>query len=54
LLKIVEPPLLQTAMDLCSGQCRASAQKLGIHRTTLRKKLDELALDDRCLHFPTI
>jgi two-component system, NtrC family, nitrogen regulation response regulator GlnG len=43
LLKIVEPPLFQTAMEHSGGQFIAAARKLGIHRTTLRKKLDQLA-----------
>ena len=46
LLKIVEPPLIQTAMTYSGGQCIAAARKLGIHRTTLRKKLDEFASED--------
>ena len=41
-LKFVEPPLLQAAMEHCGGQCLAAARRLGLHRTTLRKKLDEL------------
>jgi DNA-binding NtrC family response regulator len=44
LLKCVEPPLLQAAMEHCGGQCLAAARLLGLHRTTLRKKLDELGI----------
>ena len=44
LLKLVEPPLLQAAMERCGGQCLAAARRLGLHRTTLRKKLDELGI----------
>jgi two-component system nitrogen regulation response regulator GlnG len=46
LLKWVERPLLQTAMEHCGGQCLAAARRLGLHRTTLRKKLDELGIGD--------
>ena len=45
-LKLVEPPLLQAAMEHCGGQCLAAARRLGLHRTTLRKKLDGLATED--------
>ncbi len=41
-LGLVERPLLQTAVDHCGGQCLAAAHRLGLHRTTLRKKLDQL------------
>ena len=44
LLKFVEPPLLRAAMEHSGGQCRAAARRLGLHRTTLRKKLDELEI----------
>jgi two-component system, NtrC family, nitrogen regulation response regulator GlnG len=40
-LKFIEPPLLQAAMEHCGGQCLAAARRLGLHRTTLRKKLRE-------------
>ncbi len=43
LLKIVEPPLLRAALEHCGGQFIAAARKLGIHRTTLRKKIEEFA-----------
>lgn len=41
LLKLVEPPLLNAAMQRHRGLCVPAARQLGIHRTTLRKKLDE-------------
>jgi len=44
LLKLVEPPLLKAVMEQCHGQCAAAARELGLHRTTLRKKLDELGI----------
>jgi two-component system nitrogen regulation response regulator GlnG len=46
LLKLVEPPLLEAALERCGGQCLAAARRLGLHRTTLRKKLDELGISD--------
>jgi two-component system, NtrC family, nitrogen regulation response regulator GlnG len=45
-LRVVEPPLIEAALTHCSGQYRAAAQRLGLHRTTLRKKLEELGLGD--------
>ncbi|MCH5374224.1 MAG: sigma-54-dependent Fis family transcriptional regulator, partial [Planctomycetes bacterium] len=45
LLQLVEPPFLQAAMQR-HGQCLAAARALGMHRTTLRKKLDQYGLDD--------
>jgi DNA-binding protein Fis len=33
-------------MEHCGGQCQAAARRLGLHRTTLRKKLDELEIRD--------
>ncbi len=47
-LKLVEPPLLRAAMQHHRGQCAAAARQLGIHRTTLRKRLDQLGLGDSC------
>lgn len=41
LLQLVEPPLLQAAMEHYHHQCAAAARRLGLHRTTLRKKLDQ-------------
>jgi two-component system nitrogen regulation response regulator GlnG len=41
LLAIVEPPLLETVLQHHGGQRLAAAQQLGLHRATLRKKLDE-------------
>ena len=44
LLKLVEPPLLESALRHYDGQCLAAARRLGLHRTTLRKKLDALGI----------
>jgi two-component system nitrogen regulation response regulator GlnG len=41
LLKIVEPPLFRAVVERSGGQYIAAARKLGIHRTTLRKKLEQ-------------
>ena len=46
LLQCIEPPLLRVVMEHCGGQCLAAARRLGLHRTTLRKKLDELGIRD--------
>jgi two-component system, NtrC family, nitrogen regulation response regulator GlnG len=43
LLRIVEPPLLRAALEHSGGQFIAAARKLGMHRTTLRKKIEEFA-----------
>lgn len=40
-LKVVEPPFLEVVLEKHRRQCAAAARTLGIHRTTLRKKLDE-------------
>jgi len=45
LLRIVEPPLLRVAMEKNRNQCAAAARSLGMHRTTLRKKLDQYEID---------
>jgi two-component system, NtrC family, nitrogen regulation response regulator GlnG len=44
LLRMVEPPLLKAALQHSGGQCLAASRRLGLHRTTLRKKLDELGM----------
>lgn len=46
LLKIVEPPLLQTALARNAGQFLATARQLGLHRVTLKKKLDQFEQQD--------
>jgi two-component system nitrogen regulation response regulator GlnG len=46
LLEAIEPPLLTTALDRHRGQCASAARALGIHRTTLRKKLTHHGLGD--------
>ncbi len=44
LLRLIEPPLFQAALARHQGQCAAAARRLGIHRTTLRKKLDQYGI----------
>ena len=44
MLRLVEPPLLKAALQHAGGQCLAASRRLGLHRTTLRKKLDELGI----------
>lgn len=47
LLALVEPPVLRTVVESQAGQLVASARILGLHRTTLRKKLDQQgSIDD--------
>jgi two-component system nitrogen regulation response regulator GlnG len=41
LLRAVEPPLLEAVLEKCRGQCAGAARLLGLHRTTLKKKLDQ-------------
>ena len=38
-LGLVEPPLLRAIIDQCRGNRAAAAERLGIHRATLRQKL---------------
>jgi len=47
LLRLVEPSLLKAAIEKHHGQCASAARRLGLHRTTLRKKLDEYGIDDQ-------
>jgi two-component system nitrogen regulation response regulator GlnG len=46
LLHCVERPLLAAVMEHCGGQYLAAARRLGLHRTTLRKKLGELGIGE--------
>jgi two-component system nitrogen regulation response regulator GlnG len=45
LLRLVEPPLLEQALRDSNGQLSLAARKLGLHRTTLRKKMDQYGID---------
>ncbi|HEY4234452.1 MAG TPA: sigma-54 dependent transcriptional regulator [Lacipirellulaceae bacterium] len=46
LLEVIEPPLLEIALKRNRGQCATAARTLGIHRTTLRKKLVQYGVSD--------
>jgi two-component system, NtrC family, nitrogen regulation response regulator GlnG len=50
-LQEIERPLLASAMSRNGNQCAPAARVLGLHRTTLKRKLDQLGLaesdDDR-------
>jgi two-component system nitrogen regulation response regulator GlnG len=45
LMKIVEPPLFAKTLEHYRGQYVSAAKRLGIHRTTLKKKMDEYGKD---------
>lgn len=45
LLKLVEPPLLEEALKHSHGQYVAAARRLGLHRTTVKKKLSQYGMD---------
>ncbi|MCE9543905.1 MAG: sigma-54 dependent transcriptional regulator, partial [Planctomycetia bacterium] len=45
-LQLVEPPLLRRVLQHSRGQYLAAARRLGLHRTTLKKKLDQYGIDD--------
>ena len=47
LLQLVEPPFLTAAIKHCNGQCATAARRLGLHRTTLRKKLGRFGIAER-------
>jgi two-component system nitrogen regulation response regulator GlnG len=45
-LQEVEPPLLAAAMSHCGNRCAPAARALGLHRTTLKRKLDQYGIDE--------
>lgn len=45
MLAVVEPPLLQAVLAQCGHNRAAAAQKLGLHRGTLRQKLRQHGID---------
>jgi two-component system nitrogen regulation response regulator GlnG len=45
-LSLVEPPFLEATLARYRQQCAAAARALGIHRTTLRKKLDQYGIQN--------
>lgn len=44
LMEIVERPLIEAALEQSRGQVAAAARLLGLHRTTLKKRIEELGL----------
>ncbi|QDU97564.1 sigma-54-dependent transcriptional regulator [Lignipirellula cremea] len=46
LLNLVEPPVLAAAVAHSRGQVAAAARVLGMHRTTLKKKLEQYGIDE--------
>ncbi|QEG22454.1 sigma-54-dependent transcriptional regulator [Mariniblastus fucicola] len=46
LISVIDPAILPTAFKLGDNQYSAASRRLGIHRTTLKKKLDEMQGDD--------
>jgi two-component system nitrogen regulation response regulator GlnG len=45
LLAIVEPPLIREALRRHHNQVAAAARELGLHRTTLKKKMDQYGIE---------
>lgn len=45
LISVIDPAILPIAFELSEKQYSAAARRLGIHRTTLKKKLDEIVSD---------
>jgi two-component system nitrogen regulation response regulator GlnG len=45
-LEEVEPPLLATALMRHGNRCAPAARALGLHRTTLKRKLDQYGIDE--------
>ena len=43
-LQLVEPPLLEAVLQQAQGQYAAAARRLGLHRITLRKKLQQYSI----------
>jgi len=46
LMALVEPPFFGAAIEKHRGQVAAAARVLGLHRTTLKKKIEGYGLDD--------
>ncbi len=49
-LEEVEPPLLTTVMDAFDHQCAPAARAMGLHRTTLKRKLDQYGISSQAEH----
>ncbi|QDV48284.1 sigma-54-dependent transcriptional regulator [Gimesia fumaroli] len=46
LLALVEPPVMEIALEKFHGQCAPAARCLGLHRTTLSKKLKQYGIEN--------
>jgi DNA-binding protein Fis len=46
LISVIEPPMFNVALERHKGQFASAARALGIHRTTLRKKLPDRLTDE--------
>ena len=46
ILEQVEPPLLAAVMNRCGQRCAPAARVLGLHRTTLKKKLNQYEIEE--------
>jgi len=46
LLTLVEPPVMEVALEKFHGQCAPAARCLGLHRTTLSKKLKQYEIEN--------
>jgi two-component system nitrogen regulation response regulator GlnG len=53
LLREIEPTLFAAALEKTRGQVSAAARLLGLHRTTLKSKLDEYGLTSTSDAFPS-
>ena len=51
-LRLLEPDLLTTVMQHFDNQYLAASKVLGIHRTTLKKKLVEHGIDKETIELP--
>lgn len=47
LLALIEPPVMNVALDQFHGQCAPAARCLGLHRTTLSKKLKQYGIENK-------
>jgi len=41
LLQVIEPPLFEAVLQRHHGQFASAARQLGLHRVTLKKKMDQ-------------
>jgi DNA-binding NtrC family response regulator len=52
-LQAVEKPLLATALSQAGNQCAPAARVLGLHRTTLKRKLDQHGIAESSSEHPS-